>query len=178
MQQQYKRYFCLGLITLVGSIFLPISSAHAQIFKNNNTSCEDRIVEGSVDVFFPVPTVSQSIACGLFDEGDFPDCATQMDSISLVSPGSNSILTNTGAQINNCFNVPGGNPQFLDADSLTNQALVLTPGVRMGNIQTGNLDGDLFDDLAFIYAIQPDGNPLARSVQSLFAEANGGFCTR
>lgn len=190
-----KKHFLWGLVLVFGlwNLWNP-TTTQAQLFQNNNTSCEDKVVVGFHDVSVDSPTeadtVSNSITCGQFNDDsasgnpDFPDCATQMDPAPSVSPfpttdNQNSVLINTGAHGQNCINAGEPNNQFADAIDLSNQSIPNeSPFPRFGTIAAGNLDNVGFDDLAWVFVLQgsaPDLTGDDRALQFLFSNPGGGF---
>lgn len=177
-----------GLINLWNSAPL-----QAQLFQNNDTSCEDFSVVGMF--FLESPSPSTSITCGRFNDDspagnpDFPDCATIRDPLlpfSSPTPTplpSYSILTNTAQHNpNNCFNA-GGTSQF-SVEDLTNVDLVppspniVPEPIFLGSIVSGNLDGGDFEDLVhpvslFDQRVTPDNT--RRMLEQLFSLPGGGF---
>lgn len=187
-----KRNFFWVLAVIGGLVSLwQTPSLQAQLFQNNDTSCEDKVVVGvnTTADSQTVDAVSNSITCGQFNDdtasgnSDFPDCATQVDPAPQASPApqdTNSVLINTGAHGQNCVNAGEPNNQFEDAFNLSNQSIPLvSPFPIFGTIQAGNLDNGGFDDLAWAFVSQ---GSLAintgaddRAAQYLFSNAGGSF---
>jgi VCBS repeat protein len=181
-----------GLVTvsILLNFAIPIS-AQAQLFQNNNESCEDH---DGILFFLPPPadpfsiSSDASITCGAFNDDtplgnpDFPDCATVVDDIPNTdmtlpnSPLTNSIFINTGAHGQNCINAGEPNAQFFSPTFLQDSDLFTTVDnqiSRMGTIVHGNLDGSGFEDLGMVFAFDGDFPTASKSIAELFNTGNG-----
>lgn len=176
------------LIFSFGFFYLSFSiSAQAQLFQNNNTSCEDFAMIAEFDSLIAPPlSIDSGVACGRFTDDtaagqlDFPDCATVADAIfnSTDFPDAltNSVLINTGAHGQNCFNAGEPNHQMMDPVFLQNDDLIpVTDGnaVRMGSIVAGNLRGTGLDDLAMVLAFNPDAPLASKEIEEVFNTGMG-----
>lgn len=174
IKNTFVYFFLIAFSNLFSSI-----SVQAQ-FQNNNTSCEDKVVVGGIEVLSV--SIADSIACGFFDEASteegFADCALQRDGVTQSFPNTptHNILMNTEAHGDNCLNAGGQNPQFAAPIQLFNQELMgnITTPIRMGTLLVGDLDGSAFEDISFLYSFNPNEHfTPSRSLQFILGPQNG-----